>query len=379
MKIGILTYHRVINEGSVLQAYCSQRWLSNRYPGASVEIIDYRPSFLEKREFFKQFRKRPPFLNFTEISKSRKINQFRNNKLSYTASTCQSDKLADAQDFIQRQGFEAICVGSDTVWEVRENGGAPLAPNIYFLPEINVKKLGFAVSMDQTDDNLLVGDRASKITRLINDFKYVGYRDQVTKSYLDNLGVNKKNQNFMPDPSLLWDFTELKEESSLNVHSNAKWVGVAVGTPSVRLKITKALVAKGFKVVNLLGLPVKGQIAMPHFTAYGEHLGLISKLNLMVTDRFHQSIMALRLSNAPIVFLENSQKYHDKPSKGRDLFNRLNVEFNIVTHDMLSDINERISGVVEQWQDRAIDGKALIAGLLKQSEKSIHNFDQSLK
>lgn len=114
MKIGILTYHRVINEGSVLQAYCSQKWLKSKYPDANVQIIDYRPSFVERREYMKLFRKKPPFLNFTEMAKYRKIDNFRNNFLSFTSHKCQSDKMQDAQDFIQKLKCDVICVGSDT-------------------------------------------------------------------------------------------------------------------------------------------------------------------------------------------------------------------------------------------------------------------------
>ena len=41
MKIGILTFHRVINDGSTLQAFCLWSLLNRRYPYAEVEIIDY--------------------------------------------------------------------------------------------------------------------------------------------------------------------------------------------------------------------------------------------------------------------------------------------------------------------------------------------------
>ena len=45
-KIGILTYHFVLNYGAVLQAFALQEYLKKR--GHQVELIDYRPSHLEK-------------------------------------------------------------------------------------------------------------------------------------------------------------------------------------------------------------------------------------------------------------------------------------------------------------------------------------------
>ena len=46
MKIGILTFHRALNYGAVLQCYALQETLSNM--GHDVEVIDYRPDYIEE-------------------------------------------------------------------------------------------------------------------------------------------------------------------------------------------------------------------------------------------------------------------------------------------------------------------------------------------
>ena len=46
-KYGILTFHRAINYGAILQAYAMQKTLE-KYE-LDVEIIDYRAEFNEKR------------------------------------------------------------------------------------------------------------------------------------------------------------------------------------------------------------------------------------------------------------------------------------------------------------------------------------------
>ena len=46
-KIGILTYHRVFNFGSLLQTYALQKYLENK--GQMVEVIDYYPERLQKK------------------------------------------------------------------------------------------------------------------------------------------------------------------------------------------------------------------------------------------------------------------------------------------------------------------------------------------
>ena len=46
MKIGILTFHRAINYGAVLQCYALYTTLQSM--GHDVEIIDYRPGTIQK-------------------------------------------------------------------------------------------------------------------------------------------------------------------------------------------------------------------------------------------------------------------------------------------------------------------------------------------
>lgn len=43
MKIGIITFHFVSNQGAALQCYALQTWLEKK--GAEVEVINYRPSY----------------------------------------------------------------------------------------------------------------------------------------------------------------------------------------------------------------------------------------------------------------------------------------------------------------------------------------------
>lgn len=56
MKIGILTYHHVINDGAVLQTLGHVYTLRELFPEATIEVIDYRHATIERierREAFK--------------------------------------------------------------------------------------------------------------------------------------------------------------------------------------------------------------------------------------------------------------------------------------------------------------------------------------
>ena len=43
MKIGILTFHRSVNNGAFMQAYALSSEIKKRFPSDEVEIIDFTP------------------------------------------------------------------------------------------------------------------------------------------------------------------------------------------------------------------------------------------------------------------------------------------------------------------------------------------------
>ena len=204
MKIGILTYHRSVNEGSVIQAYCLQQLVQSLVPKASVEIIDYRPSVVEKRDFRKLFSRHPPFVNLNQWNKRKILHLFLHRHCTLSQHKCQTDDLGKARQFVVEQKYDAIIVGSDTVWRVRHNIGDLLAPNIYYLPDIHdPKKIAFAASFDLTDRMLLNAPRRRELARMIRDFDFISVRDEMSLRYLKEFGLKDKKFTFMPDPTLL--------------------------------------------------------------------------------------------------------------------------------------------------------------------------------
>ena len=62
-RIGLLTYHRSVNDGSIMQAWCLYQLLQRELPGARVEIVDYMPSSLYRRHVrLALYDLHPPFL-----------------------------------------------------------------------------------------------------------------------------------------------------------------------------------------------------------------------------------------------------------------------------------------------------------------------------
>lgn len=129
MKVGILTFHRALNYGAVLQCYALQKILESKT--CDVEIIDYRQDWIE--EFYKFFSP-DIFLSqktFSDRSgyirnrvkkfliaphKRRNFRDFRNRYLKMSAPCGAKDIPGD---------YDLYLVGSDQLWSLHCLGGKP--------------------------------------------------------------------------------------------------------------------------------------------------------------------------------------------------------------------------------------------------------------
>lgn len=121
MKIGILTFHRAINYGAVLQCYALTQALKKM--GHDVWLIDYRPWYFEKgrkSHLAAEYTGKNPVQNMKYAiaswlmypSRKKTIKQFdnflRDNfQLSYTFSECGELYPSD---------YDALVFGSDQIW-----------------------------------------------------------------------------------------------------------------------------------------------------------------------------------------------------------------------------------------------------------------------
>lgn len=343
MKIGILTYHRSVNDGSVLQAYCLQNLLNAAFPDGQVEIVDYRSVKREIGGVRPVIGRTFPFLNRDYVWRRRSLTEFRRNSMTLTSRHLLSDNCERSGAFITEQKYDALFVGSDTVWAIQEKSGKLRAPNTFFLPNVNCFRGAFAVSADQTNRELLNDPKLrATLKSLIERFSYVSYRDTYTAEILEMiLGESAQTRlEFVADPTIICDFSSIVSETEASARfENESWAGVAIADPVLRKVAAYELKSMGYKVINLLGTIVEGQDRGLGFLKLGERLGVFKSLKALITDRFHGSIFALKLTDSPVVFVERPTVYPDQISKGRDLFCRLGIEDMVVrwTADGLKD------------------------------------------
>ena len=362
-KIGILTYHHVANWGSVLQAYCLQQFLKKLAPKSEVEIIEYIPqtsynysqerfySKSKKKKFFWQ--KQP--VNESYLNKYNLCKNFLKKHCQLSEKSLVSDDLLEGKNFLLKQDYDAIFVGSDTVFQLGPNFGnkyigAPQAPNLYFLPfTAPFKKIAFAVSVNPFEPSILESLDKEKTREALNDFEIIWYRDEVTKQALEMIGVSTEIMEFMPDPTLLTDF-ELLIDSTTDNYKQSNLAAVAIGNGKLAEEIITTLKSQGYTTINLLSGSTAGNLLKPtDISSVEDYIALHRTFDLVITDRFHSSIITLVVGKCPIIGIEEVQRYPQPNSKLRDLYKRLGIEFMVCRYQNQHLNLDWLKSYLDQW------------------------------
>lgn len=182
MKIGILTFHRAINYGAVLQCYALYRTLCDM--GHDVEVIDYRPRYIENdRRLF--FVKRTNLIARIKIlfahlldyryrrHASKVFDKFLNNYLKFSLKVNNPNNIPDYYDY--------IFFGSDQIWNPTISGGFD---KVFWgqFPKGKTKFVSYAASLG-TPQNIAI-DKWDAINEYIKNFDNVSVREGKLLEYL---------------------------------------------------------------------------------------------------------------------------------------------------------------------------------------------------
>lgn len=202
IKIGILTFHRAINFGAVLQAYALQNSIE-KYD-VMCEVIDYRCSFIENyykpyslknlptlKRFIATIVKNGKFINNRENFEKFINNSLKTSKIYYTKEELEKDK----------NKYNSYIVGSDQIW----NYQTAEFDNTYFLnfESDNFKKNSYAASFGIKDIPKNLKDEYKK--RLEN-FKNISVREKEGQEIVSN--ILGKEVPIVLDPTLLLNSDE---------------------------------------------------------------------------------------------------------------------------------------------------------------------------
>ena len=281
VKIGIITYHRALNYGAVLQAYALQKALMDI--GIDSDVIDYRSEYIEY--FYKPIKANPlkrPKMFLRELffassnSKKRKnFDTFINRYLNTSRTVCTQAELKALND-----KYDLFITGSDQVWNLKWSG----FDKAYFLDFAeSSKKYSYAASFGF--DAIPSGEEAT-YKKLLSDFEAISVRENTGRKIVDEL--LQKDARIDVDPTCL--LTKADWESVCVKPSESGYVLVYTLEKSDELMaFAQNLAREQNKKVVLIADALRKTYDFEYkgFLSPSEFVGLFANADYVVTNSFH--------------------------------------------------------------------------------------------
>lgn len=331
-RIGIITYHRSYNYGSVLQAYALSRYLSKDH---DVKVID----FIQTKDF-KQYRLvriyrkntlKRLLEDFKDLNRNkRRKENFQNFVEKYIPLTKCTYKNIKKMNELNNE-FDVFICGSDQIWNPACTNGPEPAFYLQFAdPDKN--KVSYAPSIAHID----IDDKYKEnMKKYINYLDHISIREQSSEALMKEL-TNKK-VTVAIDPTLLLDSKDY-ESITFSIHSTSFIFVYMLEYSEELIKYAADLSSKTGKKIYYISKEDRPEYKNGE-NLYGcspeEFLGLIKDSAYVVTNSFHATVFS-------VLFEKQFVTFKTKLSFARmtNLLNSIGLSERIYTDDF--DINKKI-------------------------------------
>ena len=336
-KIGILTIHHTNNPGSILQAYSQASAFQNHFDDTGVEIIDYRARNKEMKEIKKIFINLIK-LRFDPFNEYMTYKDSMDKYLPLGNKTITTDDYKKAIDFLKNE-YDIIVVGSDELWKTISNKFQRPFPNIYWLaPEIKATKIAFAVSANRCEYKD-ISEKNRKIgKKLIENFDFLGVRDDHTSKLIKMLNVGNKIIHKVPDPTFAndLDMKSLEKVRNKIVKEGVNLQKPILGfygslpshinnyNPNILLKYYKK---QGYQIVSLKGKHSFSDIHLKGILDPFEWSIVFGLCDFCITTTYHGTIFSIK-NKTPFLSIEHADYYKRIKGKIRDLLEEMSLTDN---------------------------------------------------
>ncbi len=380
MKIGILTFHRAINYGAVMQAYSLQTRLQNEFPEDEVEIIDYNSRtrelfkikcplvFCYRRSIREGIQKIIQTLSFHKALKRLKLSK------SLLGAT--NDQVCE---FMSNR-YDVVVVGSDAVFNWNDIG----IPNPYFLSDVKVKhKLSYAASSHLQKYRSMTEEQKCYLHDALADFSYIGVRDESSRGFVEFItGKDRGEHNCDPTIFLDMGFDEMNLRKKLCRHKfdfHKKTVFVMLMKPEYA-RFVRQYFGDDVQIVALMDGNRYADRYLYDLNPF-EWAKVFQYGSLLVTDYFHGTILALK-NGIPVLSIDSSRygMSGEYESKASDLLNtRLKMpELYILAEELQGEngyevFSERVNRIQKTFDAQ------LLRERIRKEQESYQTFADTLK
>lgn len=296
MKILIITFTSGNNPGTYMQGLGVQTAMKKLYPKAQVDFLkfsDFKANIgvLDKKaKLWYTVRQKA-----TSAYRLMKYNQLRKKTMNFTQSIDLFNYTKNDETIIRQ--YDLIVIGSDTILEQAYGKDGRIGLN--WMP-LNVRKIYFAASaspasFEPKEDLKSVAAKA----------EFISLRDNLTIDFFVNkLGINKERIIKQPDPSYFLDINQfsLSAQQQNKLIKGRKYVLYNfMSNFPLRKNIADELRKLGYTVVSTAYNPY-ADICLDTVDAY-EWAGVFKLMDLIVTERFHDSVFGLR-NERPVIAID---------------------------------------------------------------------------
>lgn len=347
MKIGILTFHRSHNYGAFLQAFALASSIKEKIR-CEVEIIDYNMAYAEKLYKKAICPVKQPYLVF-DYYKRYKMFKKTVEVMPKSEEKLVSNDLHEFQRFVKGR-YDIIIAGSDEIWKIDGFRGFP---NPYWLiGDLDCIKISYAAS-SRVEIEKLSKDVSNKVQKYLDDFQYIGVRDQVTKDLAVHYTENIEKIHLNCDPVFTFDFKPNKDNGKrilrekFGVHKK-KCLAIMSSNKEIAKSISREL-PRDIGVITLF-TKINGLKYVADLTPF-EWIDCIAACDFLVTTFFHGMCFAIKC-NTPFCIIEVRKIKEKRFSKSYDLLSRVGME-----KQYFSLYDERIDRKVISLIDQALHGQ----------------------
>lgn len=288
--IGIITFHRAANYGTVLQAYGLQKTLD--LMGIQNEIIDYRCEFIEKLyQPLPNVSIKHPRQFWIQLISVHKKYRVRKKFDSFIQNYLRTGVALEKQD-LRNEGnkYGGIITGSDQVWHLALSD-EDLSFLLDFVPD-GVKRLSYAVSLGPA---IISQKYLALLNEYIPKMDWISVREDTALEQLKDM--SRITMTLDPDPSVLLEISEWEKIANNSSRRDRNYIFVYTMQPSDILFDVAESIAKEEKLEILSISMVRNPRKIgKDITGIGvdDYLYLIKNASYVVTNSFHGLMFSIR-------------------------------------------------------------------------------------
>lgn len=295
MKIGILTFHCAHNYGAMLQTYATQELL--RGAGHEVEVIDYRPAYLtEPYKWFRlsRIRKKDGSMSLKHVLAEIALLPFRFVRYAGFNRFMTSRMLLSEQ--VSPESFDgnydAIVIGSDQVWNIRQTGGRLDDMYLASFPfdKGSRRYIADAVSMEH---NLMGPEHKQRLSEAFINFDLLTAREEDAVEWLNSF--SSRPFKHIQDPVFHIEPKKWKEIASPVVRKKPYLLVYRMRDhKNIDVLAEQIAKRKGLDIVEILSDPDASRLFVDEQAVSVEKfLGYFACASFVLTTSFHGTAFSL--------------------------------------------------------------------------------------